>query len=485
MKTNKAVLVGTLLSSIFIALGSHAQQTNALDLIQQLQRRIDELEHKVKDLERSNGQAAATADSRQRELDEKMRLLQRQREPASTAGTSQPAPALSLGANGLVVRSADSNFLMNIHGYAQADARLYPRDHDLINDTLLVRRVRPIIEGVVFDRFDYRLMADFGSGTVSGSSAGNVGILDDAYVNARLARQFQVQIGKYKSPVGLERLKSTADLVFVETGFATQLTPNYDLGVTLHNELFNSPLNYSVGVFNGAADAASDNQDVNEEGKDLVARVFLQPFLRTQLTPLRGLGFGVAGSYGDHLGALPSYKTPGQQSLYAYTNGVTADGTQYRVDPQFFYYWGPFGILGEYVLSSQKISSSRRNPGHARLDNTAWQVQASWFLTGEANTFKSPVPLNPFLVDGGWGAFELAARVEQMTFDDKAFPRFATPASARQTTSWGVGANWYLNRNVKVNLDYQRTWFSGVSKGKGTVTQDDEHVILGRVQFGF
>src|SRR5262249_29832218 len=146
------------------------------------------------------------------------------------------------------------------------------------------------------------------------------------------------------------------------TGFATQLTPNYDTGIEIHNDLFNSPLNYAIGIFDGAADAASEDAETTDQGKDVVGRLFAQPFLNTDINPLRGLGFGVGGSIGNHIGTLPSYKTPGQQTFFAYStaagNTVTANGQQYRLDPQAFYYWGPFGILAEAILSSSKIQST-------------------------------------------------------------------------------------------------------------------------------
>ena len=257
-------------------------------------------------------------------------------------------------------------------------------------------------EGTVYQYFDYRLDARFRlSGDGNNSTSGNNALLDDAYVNARPWSELQVQAGKYKSPIGLERLESTAELMFIETGFATELTPNYDVGFQLHNNLFNSPLAYAVGVFNGATDGGSDDAD-SDEGKDAVARLFAQPFLRTDIDYLRKLGFGVAGSVGDHTGALPSYKTPGQQTFFSYSsaagNTVSADGEQFRVDPQLYYYCGPFGVQGEYVLSSQKVKSSTAGVHDVRLNNRAWQIEASYFLTGEENTFKpsSLIRLAPF-----------------------------------------------------------------------------------------
>ena len=473
-----------------------AQDANTTEIIKQLQKRIEELEQKVQSLEGSKGTQPQTNDvqSRQRieELDQKVKVLERKRELDTDAATetAKTLPAVSLGLNGLVIRSADTNFLMNIHGYVQADGRFYLNEHNPANDTFLLRRVRPIIEGTVFDRFDYRFMPDFASGTASSSSAGNNAILDDAYVNARLWPEAQIQVGKFKSPVGLERLQSTAELVFIETGFATQLTPNYDLGVEIHNSLFNSPISYAIGIFNGAVDAGSSDADTTDEGKDIAGRLFFQPFLRTDYDFLSKLGFGVGGSIGHHEGPLPSYKTPGQQTFFSYASSVSAAGEQYRIDPQFFYYWGPFGILGEYILSSQKVKTTSAK-GTARFDNDAWQIEATYFLTGDDNSFRSTSrnafrPAHPFgFGGGGWGAFEVVARVGQLFLDRAAFPTYATSGSAKEVASWGVGLNWYLNSNIRFYFDFESTHFDGGSKKVSALTARDEQALLGRVQFSF
>lgn len=490
-RTTWLLIVGLNLAGVMV----DAQDENTAAMIKQLQKRIDELEQKVRNLENGKVQEGRTNDSqtsRIETLDQKLKVLERQREldQESDAEKVKALPTVSLGLNGLVVRSADTNFLMNLHGYVQADARFYLNEHNPANDTFLLRRVRPILEGTVFDKFDYRLMLDFGSGNVSSSSAGNNALLDDAYLNARFWPEAQLQVGKFKSPVGLERLQSTAELLFLETGFATQLTPNYDLGVEIHNNLFNSPINYAVGVFNGASDAASTDADTTDEGKDVAGRLFFQPFLRSDYDALNKLGFGAGGSLGHHEGPLPSYKTPGQQTFFSYASSVSAGGDQYRIDPQFFYYWGPFGLLGEYILSSQKVRSSS-SAKTARFDNTAWQLEASYFLTGDNNSFRSTSrnsfrPAHPFTFGGdGWGAFEFVARVGQLSLDRAAFPTYASSGSAREATSWGVGLNWYLNSNLRFYFDFESTRFEGGSKSPTALTARDERALLGRVQFSF
>jgi len=478
LKWKNNLFVGVL--AVGLASPAIAQQTNTLEIIKELQRRIEELENKVQSLERGQTNAPSTTNAFPS-------MTPAEYEGGAAKGTA----TVSLGGNGLVVRSGDSNFLMNIHGYIQADGRFYLGNETAAKDTFLLRRVRPIIEGTVFERFDYRLMADFGSGNVSSSTPGNNAVLDDAYVNARPWQQFQVQVGKYKSPVGLERLQSTAELLFIENGFPTQLTPNYDLGVQIPNTLFDTPINYAIGIFNGAADAASQDIDTTDEGKDVVGRIFFQPFLRTENSVLSKLGFGVGGSAGHHSGPLPSYKTPGQQTFFSYASTVSAQGLQYRVDQQFFYYWRPFGILGEYVVSSPEVKSSVAGLPSQRFNNTGWQIEGSYFLTGDTNWFRSTSrhlfqPARPLNFRGeGWGALELVARVGQLSLDRDAFPAYVAPGSAREATEFGVGLNWYLNSNLRLYLNYEHTRFDGGSQAKGAVTAGDENAVLGRVQVSF
>jgi phosphate-selective porin OprO/OprP len=229
----------------------------------------------------------------------------------------------------------------------------------------------------------------------------------------------------------------------------------------------------------------------------VVGRLFFQPFLNKNIAPLKNLGFGAGGSVGTHSGgALTTYKTPGQQTFFTYAN-VAPNGDNYRIDPQAYWFWGPFGLMGEYVLSSQKFTTTKAGmPPLERFNNTAWQVQASYFLTGEENSFKATslkhvIPWHRFAPgDGGWGAFEVVARIQRLSLDNNAFQKygantFATAGSAQAATSWGVGLNWYLNANLKLNVDYESTTFSGGTQAAGATSSAPEHAILSRVQFSF
>jgi phosphate-selective porin OprO/OprP len=431
------------------------------------------------------------------QLDQKVRILERNRElDQETADTkAKSATKLSLGASGFAVTSADSNFVFKVRGYVQADGRFYPSERvdTTINDTFLMRRVRPIFEGTVYNKFDYRVMLDFAS-QASVSTANN-SLVQDAYVNARLSPEIQLQAGKFKEPVSLERLQSGANLLFVERAFPTQLAPNRDVGLQLHGDLFASTLRYEVGVFNGVADGGSGDFETADSDKDVAARLFAQPFKNTELSALRGLGFGLAGTYGDQDGALRSYISEGAQRFFTYRTSavagapnVLASGNHWRVVPQAYYYWGPFGLLAEYAVSSQEVLQAGGGAGagtREELTHTAWQLAASYFLTGEENSFKAVNPLRPVGGgNGGWGAWEIAVRVSQLDVDDEAFPIFANPATAAtEALSYGAGVNWHLNRNLKLSLNYVHTDFEAAA---GNPYADQaEDVVLTRVQFAF
>ena len=429
--------------------------------------------------------------NRVEELEQQLKILKRQLEIDKEASTekSKTTPVITAGANGFSFRSADTNFVLKLRGYIQADARFYPGDssgsgvNDGANDTFLLRRVRPILEGTVFNNYDFRLMLDFPSGGVS-SSANDV-YVQDAYVNARLFPEFQIQAGKFKEPVGLERLQSGANLLFVERAYPTQIAPNRDVGVQLQGDLFKGSLSYAAGVFNGVSDGGSGDIETADDDKDFAARLFAHPFLNTNIDPLRGLGLGIAGTYGNQDSSLRAFTTPGQQRFFAYASDVVADGDRWRVSPQGYYYWGPFGLLAEYIVSNQEIRRGSDATGaFETAENTAWQFAVSYILTGENNSFKPLVPKRPFsLRDGGWGAWELTARISELDVDDDLFPSFADPdATATKATSWAAGVNWHLNRNVKFQLNYEQTDFDG---GTTDFLEDGEKVIFARAQIAF
>jgi phosphate-selective porin OprO/OprP len=426
------------------------------------------------------------------ELDERLRLLEREEEVAreQAAEKAKTAPTVTAGREGVQIRSSDGSTFLRLRGYVQADGQFYTADDDRPNtNTFLLRRVRPIFEGQVSKCFEFRFMPDFGLGTT---------VIQDAYMDWRFGSSTRLRAGKTKVPFGLERMQSALDILFAVREAATNIAPNRDIGLMMTGEPLDGLVNWSAGVWNGVTDGGSADADTGN-GKEGSARLFVQPFLRTSSAAFRGFGIGVAATFGDNAGtpaipALPSYKTPGAQTFFSYRTDATstttataagttvASGRRERLSPQLYWSIGRFGLLAEYARSTQEVT---RDLSSTDLTNEAWDAIASFLLTDDATSFKGVTPKKPFEPEAhGYGAVELVARAGAQRQDEHTFPFYADPArSAEVARDRGVGVNWYLSRNAKLMLDYIETRFAG--GGPGGLDREDERVILNRFQVSF
>jgi phosphate-selective porin OprO/OprP len=405
-----------------------------------------------------------SAAERLEQLEQRVKVLSRLREieADSLKQAAQGRSSTSIGSDGFVFRSADGAFRLRLSGYVQADGRFFLDDAaGAFTNTLFIRRARPVVEATVFKYFDFRLVPDFGQGAAT---------LYDAYFEARLRPALAIRAGKFKPPIGLERLESATDIRFVERGFPTNLVPNRDVGFQVGGELAKGVVSYAVGVFNGVADLGNGDGDSND-AKDVAARLFIVPFASRGKNAPVDLGFGVGSSVGNEHGTITApntsgLRTPGQATFFKYRTGTTAaaavieDGRRTRLAPQAYLYRGGFGLLAEYSESKHTV---RRDDVVEKIPHSAWQVLGSFLLTGEKASFKSVAPKKPLDPSKGtWGALELVFRYQETKVDASAFPAFADPAaSAERARAWGAGLNWYLAKGFKIVLDYDHTTFKG------------------------
>jgi len=462
-KTTSRILLGLAFAAGF----AHAQTPlTTQQQIDQLRQQLDQLQQKQKADEASAAAAAAAA--------------------AATPQTTVPSNALASAPNaafvtadtsGFTIKSSDGDFILKIGADLQVDNRsFFGTGSQSLSDTILLRRVRPTFSGTVYKYVDYFFRPDFGQGSV---------IIYDAYIEAKYASRAKVRIGKFKPPVGLERLQSDDDTSFNERGLPTLLVPSRDIGFQISGDIVKNRLNYAVGVFNGVPDNSLTDAAVSRH-RDYAARLFITPFAPDNENPLHGLGFGIGATSGNVDGeALPAYKTFGQNTFVNFASGVTEAGHRTRLAPQSYYYLGPFGLLAEYGLTEEGLQK-----GAFRTDVgfRAWQVETSFILTGEKKSFASPTPKKAFdPKNGGWGALELAFRLGGFSADPALYgDGFATPtASARAAHERVGGVNWYLNRLVKLGLDYGDTNFGGGNTIALGGNRLDEKVVIFRFQINF
>ncbi len=135
--------------------------------------------------------------------------------------------------------------------------------------------------------------------------------------------------------------------------------------------------------------------------------------------------------------------------------GADADDSN-AYDIELISVWGPFHSVFEYV--AWDVSDP---DGDADLN--AWAFDVGWFFTGESMKYKAGAfsgikPKAP-IGKGGWGAWQIAARLENMDLTDGNI-------IGGEADVFTVGLNWYPTSNTRlmanygVVLDFDRNGFA-------------------------
>jgi phosphate-selective porin OprO and OprP len=434
--------------------------------------------------------APLDADELRREINE-LRAKERELERRLDARENPPglpdlaAPRFRFGRGGFVFGTADGKTEIKLRAVVNLDGRFY-LGPGAAPDTFLIRRARPFIDGTLFGIVDFRILPDFAQGTPQ---------LLDAYVDIHPAPWLHLRGGRFMVPLGLEWWQKDTTITFTERSLATDLVPYRDIGLLLWGEIGEGTLWYGLMIGNGAPDSGNGPDLDGQSSKDYVGRVFLRPLKLVSRAAFTDLGFGVAGSYGQVTGTatasgLGSYKSVGQESIFTYVSGggttampiapALSAGDRWRVSPQLYWYVGPFGLIGEYVMSVQHVSRAGQSTA-ADVHNRAWNLTASFVLTLERAAYEGVTPHHPVDFRHRWfGALELTLRYSELRIGGEAFPNFADPtASVRAARELAGGLNWYVTDYVKLMLSYHHTSFAG---GSPMGDRLPEHAILARLQ---
>ena len=395
------------------------------------------------------------------------------------AGEKPAAPVTAVTAGwqeGFFLQSANGDFRLQIGLLVHGDGRFVPSDDEaqVIQDTFLIRRLRPSLRGRFSRRFEFYLNPDF---------AGNTLVVQDAYVDTVFAPAFRIRAGKGKVPFGFERLHSASNLLFFERALPTALAPNRDVGLQVLGDAAGGVVSYMAALTNGVTDGGSADIDTND-GKDVAARLVVRPFTRIAASPLRGLMIAAAGSHGRAAGALAlaALRTQSAQQQYFSYSGAVGDGIRTRYSPQVAYYYKGFSSWFELVHVETPV---RKNDVREVIGSQAWQIAGSYVLTREAASDAGPGvrPRNNFdFGNGHWGAFQIAARYHTLQIDSLAFTReFVTAGSSRKVEAWTGGLNWYLTQNFRYTFNVER----GVFDDNGPGARRPEVSFSFRTQLNF
>ena len=286
----------------------------------------------------------------------------------------------------------------------------------------------------------------------------------DVNVNLDYVNNAQFQVGKFKIPFGLDTLTGVShnDFVYRSLG-ATYLSPSRDVGAMVHGRFFKRGLNYWVGGFQHDGDNARSKK-IQGGDETFAARVTGLPLRRVNSDHFGA--FEVGGAFTASQVSDDSFRPNGVRGRTVVTQdtfyeSVYVKGKRFRYETDLDWTLGPASLRAEYthVLDQRKNQSfSDEDLPDARY--RSWYVSGTWILTGEEKT--RPVKAGDDFLRGGFGAVEVAGRVERIWFDsvDKSDEPFANPRAYTILPSDNkvvtVGINWTLNRFTKLQFNVIR-----------------------------
>lgn len=356
--------------------------------------------------------------------------------------------------DGLRLENASQNLKLRLGGFADFQAIAGGSDPELeaagkqIDDGAEIRRARIYMNGTLGDAFAFRSMYDF-------ADANKVHVTDLWGEVRRLPAVGNLRVGQFWEPISFEQLTLDVEADFLERSLMNALSPARNIGAALHDD-YGGRFTWWLGAFvdDGGGDPAIATGDGDHA---ITARV-------------AGLPYDTADDVSFvHLGASASYRTPTDGTVvyatrpeshlapvFATTGTLTDVDRVVLLGAEIAVQHGPLHASAE-VLESMLDSSAHGDPRFP-----GWYVNAGWFITGEHQGYNhpdgvitSPRVLQPYGTDGGFGAFELVARLSQLDLDSGA-------VRGGTVTDTIVGVNWYLNHGYRFNLDAVHSHVEGI-----------------------
>jgi phosphate-selective porin OprO/OprP len=241
-----------------------------------------------------------------------------------------------------------------------------------IDDRFRLRRARIKITGEFADQFDFQLEGEFAQSDLgltvrdatgrtlgSNSTRTNFGGLD-LWANWHRYPEFQIKVGQYKAPFGLEQISPDPKLATAERSQVTSaLTPERQIGVEIWGKPFatlfpeqKDVVIYYAGIFNGNG----RNVSVNDNDEYMyVGRIEVQALKAKIFNEDTSIRFGANGLHsrdasGTVLSPVGNLRVNSDGSLSSFVAPSAAQREAYGFDGSF--HWGRFDLIAEYLTES-------------------------------------------------------------------------------------------------------------------------------------
>jgi len=489
--TNRVYATALLASASFLAVGvGQASAQSASDDTATLRAQVQQLSALVQKVQQNDQAQIADLKSQVAALQARLDQAQATAQPRATQNATENAQIAQLpeqsgeataqprvvqnSQHRLAFQSADGRYSIGLTGIIQMDAGDYVSfrpDSKLsgpqeLSDGVNARRARIGVTGTAAD-FAFAFVWDGGNSQDTAAKG-----IQTAQIIYTGLKHTALELGYSNTFFTLDQSTSANDLMFLERASPSNIATAFNAG----DNRFNVGARYFTdrfwagGYFTGPATGDSHTLTGERFGA----------FERAAYQVLKGddyslhLGVGV-----DELIRAPNSGngTPNILSL--------SDQPELRIDPTTFLNTGTLGsashpVTGGYVLDVETAATWKslfwqgeyyhydvdtEGLPSAKFDGGYGQV--AWAITGETRPYNPQAgsyfrlsPTHPFsLKDGGWGAWEIAARISYVDLDSNLIAGQAISADpgavdGGKQTAYSLGLNWYPNDLVRFMVDF-------------------------------
>ena len=362
----------------------------------------------------------------------------------------------------LVLASPTSGYKLWFDIRAQADAAVFfgaPDYADPIGNGASIRRARFAVKGQINEDWYGEFDMDLANGLAE---------LKDAIVRYTGVPNLDLQVGNFKENFSLQRNTTSRYLQFMERPMVcSALAPSRHIG--FNAKYAKDWFWVSTGVFAQEiageeewTNVADNNKDFGRSsGYSFTTKVVFRPLYKMDNASL-------------HIGAAYSYRTPKSsmatgewgtyrasarnstsinRKKYVYTNNIKGYDHNNLWTVELAGHWDGFryeaAYIGDNVILNDDASPSSIDTKSFNLGG--WYVQAGYLLFGGKQRYDANGAKYTKIKPGKkWGDVELCARYEFVDLNAPEMNVFGGSAEA-----YTVGLNWWVNNNVKMQLNYQ------------------------------
>lgn len=399
---------------------------------------------------------------------------------------------------GIKIKTEDGRFEANVNGRIQFDYYSFSEDTGATIGTTpfgsavvanganrggaAFRRAYLTLTGKAYG-WDYKFENDFSRASTSDGRT-----FREMWIGTNVGPG-KLIIGQHKPFRGMEELTSSNDLTLMER-------PNVSATGIYNGRQYLTGLFYKGNTETfGYGVYASTLGDATQttEGHSLGGRAYYFPFSEDGKTLHVALAYSSDREDAGSATANPVFVYGGRRGISLGLGNAgsalgSGFGTQNTIHGELAGSLGSFTGQAEYAMATLENAYGTA-AASSDADVTAYYVQGSYFITGEKKVYKkdrgafgSPKPINDF------GAVEAVVRYESSKNDE------TTTAAARGCALGGVaagsyqkcegsqitiGANWYVNPNVRFMLNY---YLASADVGSG---KDEPEGISARAQMSF